>query len=86
MAIDYAKLRSLRARSLIRALKQDGFALRKSDNRRGGVVHLYAHPDGRSTTLHLHHLGQTCKVGTLKSIIERQIGWDEHDLKRLKLI
>lgn len=86
MAIDYSKLRSLRARTLIQALIKDGFELRKSDKSRRGVINFYVHPDGRTTTLHLHNLHQTFKVGTLKSIIERQAHWAQHDLKRLKLL
>ena len=82
MAIDYSRLRSLRARRLIRALKQDGFY----EERSKGAVHLFKHPDGRRTTLHLHNMGQTFAVGTLKAIIEKQVRWEETDLERLGLL
>lgn len=81
MAIDYSRLRSLTARRLIRALKQDGFhELKRRANR------FFVHPDGRITTLHFHKTGQTFAPGTLKAIIERQVRWTEADLKRLGLL
>ena len=82
MAIDYSRLRSLRARKLIRALKQDGFY----EFRRKGSLRFFAHPDGRTTTIHLHNMGQTFAVGTLKAIIEEQVQWTEADLERLRLL
>ena len=82
MAIDYSRLRSLRARKLIRALKQDGFY----EFRRKGALRFFAHPDGRTTTIHLHNMGQTFAVGTLKAIIEEQAEWTETDLERLGLL
>lgn len=82
MAIDYRRLRSLTARRLINALKRDGF----NEIRRKGATRFFAHPDGRRTTIHLHSLGQTFAIGTLKSIIERQVKWNEADLERLSIL
>ena len=82
MAIDYKRLRSLTARKLIRALKRDGFY----EARRKGATRFFSHPDGRETTLHLHKMGQTFAIGTLKSIIERQARWSEADIERLGLM
>ena len=82
MTIDYSKLRSLTARRLMRALKKDGFR----EFKRKGVTRFFAHPDGRTTTIHLHNLNQIFAVGTLKAIIEKQAQWTENDLKRLKLL
>ena len=82
MAIDYSRLRSLRARKLIRALKKDGFY----EERNKGALRLFKHPDGRRTTIHLHNMGQTFAVGTLKAIIEEQVEWTETDLERLGLL
>ena len=82
MAIDYSRLRALRARKLIRALKKDGFY----EERSRGAFRLFKHPDGRRTTLHLHNMGQTFATGTLKAIIERQVQWTETDLERLGLL
>lgn len=82
MAIDYAKLRSLTARRLFKALKQDGFSLRQTK----GVTHFFTHPDGRTTTIHLHNLNQTFAIGTLKSIVEKQVRWTQADLERLELV
>ena len=82
MAIDYSRLRSLRARRLIRALKKDGFY----EERSKGALRLFKHQDGRRTTIHLHNMGQTFAVGTLKAIIEEQAKWTEADLERLGLL
>jgi predicted RNA binding protein YcfA (HicA-like mRNA interferase family) len=82
MAIDYSRLRSLRARRLIRALKKDGFY----EERSKGSLRLFKHPNGRRTTIHLHNMGQTFAIGTLKAIIEQQAQWTEADLKRLGLL
>ena len=82
MPIDYRRLRSLTARKLIRALKQDGFY----EVRRKGALRFFAHPDGRTTTVHLHKMSQTFAPGTLRSIIGRQVQWTETDLERLGLL
>lgn len=82
MAIDYKRLRSLTARKLIRALKKDGFY----EFRRKGATRFYAHPDGRTTTIHLHNMGQSFAIGRLKSIIEQQVKWSDTDLERLGLL
>ena len=82
MAIDYSRLRSLRARRLIRALKKDGFY----EERSKGALRLFKHPGGRRITIHLHNIGQTFAVGTLKAIIEEQAKWTEVDLERLGLL
>ena len=82
MAVNYSRLRSLSARKLIRALKKDGFY----EERRKGALRLFKHPNGRRTTIHLHNMGQTFALGTLKAIIERQVRWTETDLERLGLL
>ena len=82
MPIDYSRLRSLTARKLIRALKQDSFY----EVRRKGALRFFAHPDGRTTTVHLHKMSQTFAPGTLRSIIGRQAQWTETDLERLGLL
>lgn len=79
--IAYNKLRSLTARELIRALQQDGFRF----DRARGSHHHYRHPDGRRVTVIFKHPGQTFKIGTLQSMIEKQAKWTEEDLKHLKL-
>ena len=82
MAIDYSRLRSLRARKLIRALKKDGFY----EERSKGALRLFKHRDRRRTTIHLHNMGQTFAVGTLKAIIEEQAKWTGADLERLGIL
>ncbi len=82
MAIDYSKLKHLTVRKLITALERDGF----QEWRRKGATRFYAHPDGRTVTLHVHKPGQTLRIGTLKSILEKQARWTEEDLIRLKLL
>jgi predicted RNA binding protein YcfA (HicA-like mRNA interferase family) len=81
MTIEYAKLRSITARQLASALSADGFAL----HRQKGSHRHYRHSDGRRVTLSFHHSGDTFPVGTLRSIIEIQARWTEHDLQRLGL-
>lgn len=82
MPIDYSRLRSLTSRDFMRALLQDGFILK----RQKGAHRLYVRQDGRRVTLSLHHLSDTFRPGTLRSMIEIQARWTEDDLKRLKLI
>ncbi len=82
MAVDYAKLRGLTVRKLVAALGRDGF----QEWRRKGATRFYVHPDGRTVTLHTHGAGQTFKIGTLQSVVEKQARWTENDLKRLKLL
>lgn len=67
---------------MIRALKQDGFY----EERSKGALRFFKHPDGRRTTIHLHNVGQTFAVGTLKAIIEEQARWTEEDLERLGIL
>jgi len=80
--IDYGALRSLTARVIIRALVRDGFLL----DRQSGSHRLYRHPDGRRVTVTFHHSAQTFAPKTLRSMIELQARWSEHDLRRLRLI
>ena len=80
--IEYARLRSLTARRLIRALHRDGF----SKDRQSGSHRLYYHPDGRRVTLSYHRPGDTFPPKTLKSMLEVQARWDEAALKRLELL
>ena len=82
MPINYTRLRSLTARKLINTLKKDGFY----EERSKGATRLFKHPDGRRTTIHLHNMGQTFAIGTLKAIIEKQAKWNETDLERLGLL
>jgi predicted RNA binding protein YcfA (HicA-like mRNA interferase family) len=82
MAIDYRRLRSLTARSLIAALQRDGFLF----VRQKGSHQQFRHPDGRQVTVAPHGSGDTFIPKTLKSMIERQARWTESDLERLKLL
>jgi predicted RNA binding protein YcfA (HicA-like mRNA interferase family) len=82
MAIDYRGLRSLSARELVSALERDGFVF----VRQTGSHQRNRHQDGRRVTVAPHGRGDTFTIKTLKSMIEIQAGWDEEDLKRLKLL
>ncbi len=82
MPIDYSRLRSVTARELIRALARDDFELR----RQTGSHQQYAHVDGRRVTVSCHRLSDTFPVKTLRSMIQRQAGWTEDDLRRLRLL
>jgi predicted RNA binding protein YcfA (HicA-like mRNA interferase family) len=79
--IDYSRLRSATARHLVRALQLDGFTLR----RQKGAHRHYFHPDGRRVTLSFHHSSETFRIGTLRSVIEKQACWTGDDLRRLGL-
>ena len=82
MAIDYSKLRSLKARELIAALNRDGFSF----VRQVGSHRRYHHADGRRVTVAPHGGGDTFSVKTLKTIIEIQALWSEFELHRLRLL
>jgi predicted RNA binding protein YcfA (HicA-like mRNA interferase family) len=82
MAVDYRHLRNLTARRLINALLRDGFVV---DRRKGSHQH-FLHSDGRRVTVSFHRPGQTFAPKTLRAMIELQARWDEHDLRRLKLL
>lgn len=82
MAIDYSKLRSVTAREVIRALLADGFVLKAQR----GSHRRYHHGDGRRVTVPFHGSGGTFVPKTLRSILEEQARWTEHDLKRLRLV
>ena len=79
---DYSRLRSLTARQLTRALLRDGFSL----TRQTGSHQRYRHPDGRRVTVPFHKGSATFLPKTLRTIIEAQARWTEHDLKRLGLL
>ena len=80
--IDYSRLRSLTARQLIAALRQDGFV----NVRQRGSHRRFQHQDGRRVTVPLTRSGNTFAPGTLRSIIEGQARWTAEDLSRLGLL
>jgi predicted RNA binding protein YcfA (HicA-like mRNA interferase family) len=82
MSVDYSRLRSLRAREIVRALRRDGFKF----VRQKGDHHRYHHPDGRRVTVAYSNPGDTFLLRDLKSMIEVQARWTEDDLRRLKLV
>lgn len=80
--IDYSKLRSLTARTLISALRKDGFLFERQE----GSHQIYRHSDGRQVTVSFHGLGETFPPKTRRDMIEHQAKWTLEDLKRLKLV
>ena len=82
MPIDYARLRNINTRELIRALHRDGFELR----RQRGSHRRYVHGDGRKVTVPYHKPSGTFHPKTLSSIIEEQAMWTDEDLVRLRLL
>jgi len=74
------QIKSITADELVKALEKDGFS---RDEKRGAVL-VYLHPDGRRITIH-YHPKKTYAPGLLKALLN-DIGWDEKDFKRLKLI
>lgn len=76
------KLKNVKVRSFIRALRKDGFALK----RQHGSHRIYVHPQkGRQVIVSYHHSGETIPTGLLHGLIE-DAGWTEGDLIRLKLM
>jgi len=73
--------RGLTARELIRALHEDGFALRRIR----GSHRIYRDARGRRVVLAFHRFSDTFPLGTLKAIL-RDAGWSEADLRRLGLL
>lgn len=82
MALDYRRLRNLTARQIIAALRRDGFYLW----RQKGSHQQYHHVDGRKVTVTYHAPGQTFTHKTLRTMLETQAHWTEHDLRRLRLL
>ena len=73
--------RGITARLLVRALYQDGFALKRTR----GSHRIYRHPDGRRIIIAYHHLSDTFPIGTLTAIINGA-EWTEEDFRRLGLL
>ena len=75
------QLKSTPAREWIRAAEGDGFIARKSK----GSHHLYQHSDGRRVLIVYHKLSNTFGPKTIQQLLDGT-GWQENDLKRLKLL
>lgn len=82
MSIDYSKIRTITVRQIIKSLQQDGFIL---DRQKGSHQH-FLHQDDRRVTVSFHSSNDTFPIKTLKRMTEDQAKWNEHDLKRIKLI
>jgi len=79
-----SQIKNLTAEDLIRALKKDGWERIK---KRGAVQHFY-NPNRESGKRRIavhYHPKKTYGLGLLESLIEAA-GWNENDLKRLKII
>ena len=74
------QLRNVRTRQIIAALEQDGF--RKTHQT--GSHATYRH-GARTVIVPVHSPGATIPIGTLQRIVAGA-GWEEEDLRRLKLI
>ncbi len=74
------QLKNLTASELMRALEKDGA---RHDSSRGSIQ-VYRYPDGRRFTIH-YHPNKTYGPKLLRALLD-DIGWNENDLKRLKLI
>jgi predicted RNA binding protein YcfA (HicA-like mRNA interferase family) len=74
------QIKNKTADDLISALERDGALLDTCH----GSARVYRYPDGRRADIH-YHPGKTYGPKLLKALVE-DIGWNERDLKRLKLI
>lgn len=69
--------------NLIKALERDGWVHERTRGATQGFIKSGDVPKER-VVIH-YHPGKTYQIGFLLSLI-KDIGWDENDLKRLKLI
>ena len=76
----WKQLKGLTSGELMSALQKDGW---NKEPKRGSVI-LFVHPDGRDITIHFHPKS-TYRPKLLRAILDR-IGWNEGDMRRLKLI
>lgn len=74
------QLKSLTADELAAALERDGW-IREV---RRGAVQVFKSPTGHRVTVH-YHPNKTYGPGLLKALLA-DIGWDEDDLRRLRLV
>lgn len=77
---DWNQLKNTTAGRLIKALKKDGWTRDETS----GAIEVYYKSNGQRVTIHLHPK-KTYGPKLLKSLLS-DIGWDEADLQRLKLI
>ena len=75
-------LRNTPVRDLERALRRDGFELRRQTQTGSRV---YAHADGRITVLHPHHGSDRLTRKTLASVLAAT-RWTEADARRLGVL
>jgi len=73
--------RGTTARRFLKALHEDGFALKRTR----GSHYIYRHPDGRRVVVAYHRLSDTFPIGTHKAMIA-DAGWNQDDLRRLDLL
>ena len=76
----WKQLKNITADELIRALEKDGWHLVPTRS----SARIYRHPDGRAVSVH-YHPRKTFGAKLLQRLL-RDIGWNEDDLRRLKLI
>lgn len=74
------QLKSKSPEDLMAALERDG-ATRDVTR---GAIQVYRYPHGKRVTIH-YHPRKTYPPGLLKDLLN-DIGWNENDLRRLKLI
>jgi len=75
------QLKGLNADKLIAALLKDGFIL----DEKVKTERIYRHPDSRKVSIH-YHTGNKCYGSKLLKGILDDMGWNEQDMRRLKLI
>ena len=77
----WSQLKNTTADEIISALERDDWKLEPDCK---GAIQVYRHPDTRRVAIH-YHPKKTFGAKLLKGLIA-DIGWEEKDLKRLRLI
>jgi predicted RNA binding protein YcfA (HicA-like mRNA interferase family) len=77
----WSQLKNTTADEIISALQRDGWKLEPDCK---GAIQIYRHPDTRRVGIH-YHPKKTFGPNLLKGLLA-DIGWEEKDLKRLRLI
>lgn len=78
------QLRGIKAKKLINALEKDNWIL--DETHRNTQAYIKNNPEGNRRVVIHYHPGKTYCSPKLLKLIFNAIGWEEEELKKLKLI